>query len=39
MARGSVYVHTIERLGAIGSGEEGEKESDRKRERENEVPL
>lgn len=27
-------LHTIERLGAIGSGEEGEKERDRKRERE-----
>lgn len=33
MARASVYVQTIGRLGAIGSGEEGERERDRRRER------
>jgi len=38
MVRVFVYVRTIGRLGAIGSGEEGEKEKDRKRER-NAIPL
>jgi len=36
MVRESVYVHTIERLGAIGSSKKGERERERKRERERE---